>query len=1080
VDPVRFAVDRPYTVAVVVILALIFSVLAYQRIPVQLKPSVDSPIITVDTEYRGASPEEVEAQVTRPIEDLLQSVDGIDKLTSSSVEGLSSVMLEYEWGVAKDRAVVDVINKLSELAGLPPDAEKPVVTLTGQQGANAVMWISSAGPYGSDRTRQIIADQVEPRLERVPGVASLMVVGGEEREIRVLVDPERLASRAVTWDALAAALRSGAVDLRGGTVETPTRQIVVRTEGRSTDPQSLADIIVRRDERGTVRVGDVASVVDGYRERSSVVHSDGQDIVAIGVRSEPDANVVELIAGVDRELDALNERFHQQGLDLSLNAVYRDTTYLKQALDFVWSNLWTGSALAVVVLLFFLRSIRSVAIITLSIPISLLTVFLVMDAFGRTLNVVSLAGLAFAAGMVVDNAIVVLENTFRHLEMGKSARDAAIDAGREVWGGVLASTLTTMVVFIPILGIKEEAGQLFEDLALAIAAAVGLSLVVSLTVVPCLAAIFYRRRAGPAGTGALDTIGAADTTVAPRMVAATGAGSAAAAGAATAAGGQGAPSAAAIIDERPPGAFTRWYGRSVERLAAPDRPAVTGKLLLVGTVVAVSVAAVFIVPKAGYLPAGNSNLIFFFGQPVPGMRNETLAAQAAPLERWIMDQPESERYFLVLAGAFQGGGVILKDEYANGPGLDAYQGKLFPVCMSVPGFRALIAVRSSLFRESGKQFTVQITGPDLPELATIAQRLRAELSSWPAVQPNGVTSDYVEGRPELTVRADGHLAGEAGLTVQEVGRVVETALAGRRVGTFSDGARDHDINLVVPQERVSSAEALRSLPLITMQGGRTTLGAVASLESGTGPVSVNRLERERAITLTVNLRPDAVLQAVLDDVTTRAIPPALAGMSADDSVTLGGSADKFSSTLAALTDSFWLALLITYLLLVALFRSWVSPVVIMVSVPLALSGGLFGITAAHAWSPDASFDLLSMLGFVILAGIVVNNAILIVHQSNNLRANGVERRLALAEAARTRLRPILMSVVTTVFGMLPLAIGRGAGAELYQGLAAVVTGGLVVSTVFTLFFVPALVSLGWDLGDAIARRRSARAVVTIR
>ncbi len=1037
-DPVRFAVDRPYTVAVAVILALIFSVLAYQRIPVQLKPSVDSPIITVDTVYRGASPEEVEEQVTRAIEDLLQSVDGLDKLTSASVEGRSTVTLEYAWGVTKDRAVVDVINKLSELTGLPPDAEKPVVSLTGQQGGNAVMWIATEGPYGSNRTRQIVADLVEPRLQRVPGVASLLVVGGEEREIRVLVDPERLASRAVTWDALESALRSGAVDLRGGTVETETRQIVVRTEGRSSDPQTLADIIVRRDERGTVRVGDVATVVDGYRELSSVVHSGGQDIVAIGVRSEPDANVVRLIAGVDQELDALNARFHQQGLDLQLNAVYRDTTYLHQALDFVWSNLWYGSALAVVVLMFFLRSIRSVAIITLSIPISLLTVFLVMDAAGRTLNVVSLAGLAFAAGMVVDNAIVVLENTFRHLEMGKSARDAAIDGGREVWGGVLASTLTTMVVFIPILGIKEEAGQLFEDLALAIAAAVGLSLVVSLTVVPCLSAIFYRRRtAKDAATGAR----AGGTT-----------------------------GAVVVADERPPGAFTRWYGRAVGRLAAPGRQAVLAKLLLVGAVVIVSVSAVFIVPKAGYLPAGNSNLIFFFGQPVPGMRNEVLAEQAAPLERWLMDQPESERYFLVLAGEFQGGGVILKDQYADGPGLDAYQAKLFPVCMSVPGFRALIAVRSSLFRESGKQFTVQITGPDLGQLAATAQKLRAEISTWSSVQPNGVTSDYVEGRPELTVHADGHLAGEAGLTVQEVGRVVETALAGRRVGTFSDGARDHDINLVVPQERVNSANDLRSLPLVTMSGGRTTLGAVSSMESGTGPVSVNRLERERAITLTVNLRPDAVLQAVLDDVTTRAIPPALAGMSADESVTLGGSADKFSSTLAALTDSFWLALLITYLLLVALFRSWVSPVVIMVSVPLALSGGLYGITAAHAWSPDASFDLLSMLGFVILAGIVVNNAILIVHQSNNLRADGVERRAALAEAARSRLRPILMSVVTTVFGMLPLAIGRGAGAELYQGLAAVVVGGLVMSTVFTLFFVPALVSLGWDLGETFRRR----------
>jgi len=1027
VNPVRFAVSRPYTVAVAVILTTLFSLLALQRIPVQLKPTVDSPIISVTTVYRGASPEEVEEQITREIEELLQGADGLDRLTSTSAEGVSTVQLEYVWGVDKDRAVVDVINKLSQLPDLPQDAEEPVVSLTDQIGETS-MWLRTVSHYPPDRVRQIVTDQVEPRLERVPGASGLMVVGGEEREIRVEVDPERLAARGVTWAQLEAALRRGHLDRRGGTVETPTRQFVVRTEGRGARAAQIEDVVVRRDASGTVRVGDVARVVDAHRERSSIVHANGDDVVAMGVRREPGANVVDLIAGLDEQVELLNARFRDQGLDLRLLPVYRDTTYLNQALDFVQGNLLLGSVLAMVVLLAYLRSLRSLIVVALAIPISLVTVFWIMDALGRTLNVISLAGLAFAAGMVVDNAVVVLENVFRHRELGKSAFEAAVDGGREVWGGVLAATLTTIAVFVPILAIEEEAGQLFADLALAISAAVGTSLVVALTVVPTLAALLF---------GARGRDVAART--APRE-----------------------------------GPVARAYARAVTALTEPGGPAVARKLALLLVVVAASVAALRIVPPAGYLPTGNRNLIFFAAQPIPGMRPEALVERTAVLERWILDQPQTDRYFLVISQGFNGGGVVLEEEHATGAGLDDYIDRMAPVASGIPGFRFIIPLRTSLFRDSGKQFTVEMTGPDLDVLAGAADALQAQLNAWPGVRPFGVQSDYVEGQPEYTVRVDRHLAGEVGLSVADVGAIVETALAGRLVGVHSEGGRDHDVNLVVGQQRVTGGDDLRTLPIVTARGERTTLGALARVERSVGPQSIQRIERERAITLTVNLQAGAVLQAVMEDVGANAIAPLLATLPPDTRIELGGSADKFTSTLASLTGSFWLAVLITYLLLVALFRSWLSPVVILISVPLAMSGGLLGITLAHAASRDATFDLLSMLGFVILAGIVVNNAILIVHQANNLREEGHERRAALQAASRTRLRPILMSVTTTVFGMLPLAIGRGAGAELYQGLAAVVVGGLVVSTVFTLFVVPALVSLGWDAG-ALVRRGGGRA-----
>lgn len=1034
-DPVRFSVSRPYTVAVAVILVLLFSVLAYRRIPVQLKPTVDQPVITVQTIYRGAGPVEVEEQVTRPIEDLLQSVDGLEELRSSSIEGLSSVALEYQWGVDKGQALIDVVNKLSELPPLPADAERPVVSLSGGMGGeNAAMWISSESPYDADRVRQIVADEVEPMLERVPGVADLLVVGGEEREIRILVDPDRLAARGVTYDELAAAVRRGYLDQRGGTVETVTRQFVVRTEGRAPTAVEIERLVVRRggDGTGTVFLGDVATVHDSFRELSSIVRSGGGRVVAIGVNREVGANVVEMIDGVEAQLELLNRRFAERGLDLRFVSVYRDTTYLRQAIDFVWGNLWMGAALAIAVLLLFLRSVRSVLVIALSIPISLVSVFLVMEALGRTLNVVSLAGLAFASGMVVDNAIVVLENAFRHMEKGKKALQAACDGGREVWGGVLASTLTTMVVFLPIFGIREEAGQLFADIAIAIAAAVGMSLLVALTVVPTLTALLYRNRRLSAKAGE--------------------------------------------VSEGTLGPLGRGYGALVAALTRRGGGPALAKLLLLAAVVAGAFGAAALVPAAGYLPSGNANLIFFFAGPIPGTRPQALEAALQPAEEWMRAQPETERYFMVVAPLFNGGGVILKDEYATAEGLNAYLGKFFPVCMGTPGVRFMVPLRFSLFQDSGKQFTVEITGPDLAVLAATARQIEGALNAnWPGVQPRGVQNDYVEGRPELHVRPDPYLATEAGMSVQQVAAVVETALAGRRVGTYSDGGRDHDINLVVPPERVASREDLESLPLATPAGGRTTLGALAAVERASGPESVNRLERERAITLTVNLNPDAVLQTVLEDVRSRLVAPTLAALPPGYRIELGGSADKFSTTLAAFNSSFLLALFIMYLLLVALFRSWFMPFVILLTVPLAVAGGMLGITLAQRFNPDASYDLLAMLGFIILAGIVVNNSILIIHQASNLREQGLERRAALAESAKTRLRPILMTVLTTICGMLPLALGQGAGAELYQGLAAVIVGGLFVSTLLTLFVTPAIVSLGWDLGEWFGRRRPAAA-----
>ncbi len=1012
-NPIRWSVRNPYMIAVGIILTVLFSALAYRTIPIQLKPTVDRPLISVTTAYRGASAVEVEQQVTRELEDVLAAVEGVVEMTSDSAEGLSSITLEYELGTDTQLAVIDVVNKLGQVPSLPVEADEPVVEVAPSD-SSQVMWITLRSRYDANRVRRLVKDEVESRLQRVPGVSDLLVVGGEENEVQVRVDPERLVGHGVSLADFGTALARGNVNVRGGTIESSTRQFVVRTVGLAELPGELGEIVIKETPAGSVHVRDVATVVDTYRETSSFVSISGVPGVAIGISRKSGSNVVELIEQVDATCEELNRIFANRGIDVALEAVYRESSYIDDAIDFVYGNLWMGSLLSIVVLALFLRSVRSVLIISVSIPISLVAVFLVLKGLDRTLNVISLAGLAFASGMVVDNAIVVLENVFRHRQMGKGPVDAAIDGGREVWGGVLASTLTTVAVFVPILLQGDEASQLFGDIALAISAAVLLSLVVGLTVVPVLSALWLGSARGDELTS----------------------------------------------EELPLGALGRWYGRAIDALVAPG--ARLGKLGFVLLVVAGSLAALVVVPPTEYLPTGSRNLVFFFASPIPGTRPEAARDNFKPLEQFILSQPETRHTFAVVGPRFNGGGVVLKDECADGATIADFHQRLYGPAMTLPGFQFVVPVRSSLFEDPGKQFEIELSGPDFDTLDRASEELQARLRALDGVQ--FVRSSLVTGRPELRVTVDESRAKDLGLSVADVGAVVETAIAGRRFTALIEGGRDVDVNVLVAQERIGSPEELEALRFATPSGKVVSLDSVAKIESVTGPQSVRRLERERNVLLTVNIAPDAPLSSVVEAVEREIFPPLALDLGAAYTLRTGGSADKLRTTIAALTQGFGLSVLIIYLLMVALFSSWSAPLVILTSVPLALSGGLLGVRLAHDYSGgQANLDVISMLGFIILAGLVVNNAILIVHQAGNFRAEGLDPRSALARSCKTRLRPILMTVITTVAGMLPLALGQGSGAELYQGLAAVITGGLVASTVFTLFLVPVVLSLGYDL-----------------
>jgi len=825
--------------------------------------------------------------------------------------------------------------------------------------------------------------------------------------------------------------------VRGGFFEEGKRRFNLRTVGQFTDPEDIGDVIVGRNEFGTIYLREVADTRPGYKKRLSQVSTDGQPTVVMGVIRKSGSNVVDLCNSLEEKVDVLNRAFSQKGQDITLTIAYKDETYISQSMQLAWRNLRVGALLACIVLLLFLRSLRSLLVVAITIPTCMITVFIFTNALGRSLNIISLAGLAFSGGMIVDNAIVVVENIYRHLSMGKTPWDAAVEGTREVWGAILISTLTTMAVFLPIIFIEEEAGQLFKDIAIAICLAIALSLFAAVTLIPMLAS----RLCHP-----------------PKSE------------------DEWAKSPFRFLHILGKWVGMLWIGilirkayHSIIYFTIKRHPvSIICKLLIVGGVVAVFLGSLRFLPDAEYLPSGNRNLVLIFAQPLVGSSIDKTVSSVKPLEDMLLADQRVERFFSVFGQRFNAIGMIVKPEYGEERQMKAFVGEMFGKTRGLSGFESLFPIQMSIFRDPGKQLEIDVIGPSLDRLSQISKSIEGQLYQTPGVQ--FVRSNYSAGNPEVQVYVDRQRCASLGVRVAEVADLIESLVAGKMVGTFNDDGKQIDLTLYARDGQADNRSDLAAVRFHTPAGLGVRLDSVAEIATTTGPTAINHVEKERAITLTVNLTDAVSLEQALADIDDRVLTPMRATLPGTYFLKLGGTADKLTTTLDALTGSFGLAVLIIYLMMVALFRSWVYPLIIMVTIPMAMSGAFLGITVAHQASGGlVIFDVLAMLGLIILAGIVVNNAILIVHQTLNFEEEGMAPTDALRHACDSRLRPIAMSVTTTVLAMLPLALGQGAGTELYRGLGAVIIGGLTVSTIFTLFLVPAIFSLVLDL-QALGRK----------
>ena len=806
---------------------------------------------------------------------------------------------------------------------------------------------------------------------------------------------------------------------------------------------------------------DFATVVDGYKRTSSLVRISGNLSNAFGVIRKAGANVVETCNLAAKRVEELNQELLNRGIPINLKIVYQEVDYINEAIRLVKSNLALGAVLAVAVLLLFLGSARSLLIVAISIPVSLISVFIVLKLLGRSINIISLAGMAFAVGMVVDNSIVVLENIYRHLTMRKGVFKAAYDGASEVWGAVLASTLTTLAVFIPIVFIQEEAGQMFRDIAITISASIALSLLVSITVIPTLTTLLIHLKPG---------------------------------------------------EEYRPGFFHRTlfkpivlmgkkmsdaYSGLMEWMLRNSPPSILFRVLVIACVGWMLWYSVKTLPEKDYLPYGNVNMVFMLIEPVAGTPVETNMRYMAEYEKKIVAMEDVNRNFLVFSSRFNGGGAIIEKELAAGQRGEVKMAvksrEMGREIFEIPGYRFAFAMQRPIFRSANKTFEVEITGPDMLKLKSNALDLIGKISGIKGV--HSVRPEFKFGNPELRFIPRREDAARLNMGMNEIGEIIESLNAGKYLGEFNDQGEPIDFVLVQKKDdNKLGLEDYRSLPVWTDEGMMTHLGHLVDIKIDSGPARIDHIGTERAIKLRVQVRKDIAMQLVINRVEKEALVGARKNLGEEYGLRIGGSADELASTEKSLMNSFAYALGFIYLLLVALFSSFLRPFVVMLTVALAVSGSFLGITwnnwfqrgnileilkewdvqNAQAMAADwnwITFDILTQLGIVILAGIVVNNAILIVHQMlNNIKA-GMGEREALLLSCQTRLRPIMMTVISSVFGMIPLAFGEGAGTELYRGMGTALIGGLSISTLFTLFLVPVLISLLNDMGFHTKKRR---------
>jgi HAE1 family hydrophobic/amphiphilic exporter-1 len=1087
---VDIAVKRPVTVWMFTFAIILFGMVSLSRLAINLLPELSYPTLTIRTDYIGAAPGEIEQLVSKPIEETIGVVKGVRTVTSTSKAGQSDVLLEFEWGTDMDLASLEVREKLDTLQ-LPLDIKKPLllrfnpsldpVMRFGLSGAKS---IATDDPSNTNNSEQIALsdqgikalriyaeEQIKRQLESVVGVASVKVGGGLENEIQVLVDQQKTSQLNITVSEVIKRLKDENVNSSGGRVKDGSQEYLVRTLNQFQSLDDIRNLFIANREGKNIRLGDIATVQDAHKEPTSMNRFNGFEGVEIAIYKEGDANTVQVAENVQFRITQLQDSIPSQ---YQLQLVYDQSRFIANAIEEVKSAAIIGGLLAMLILYLFLKNIWSTLIISISIPVSIIATFNLMYGNGISLNIMSLGGIALAIGLLVDNSIVVLENIAQHKTKTKDFKQAAVLGTKEVSMAIIASTLTTMAVFFPLVFVEGIAGQLFSDQALTVTFALAASLVVALTLIPMLAAR-EKSTDGPNNKQTLDLGESRKKTI---------------------------PTSTVgwflhylslplywlvqLLFHFIPFAITslivllfrllsKLFGtlfrpllwvfdksfKQIEKLyLAALKQALRIRLLVLTAVIAVSLASVLLLPKLGMelIPDMSQGEFFVEINLATGSQLENTDQVIADLAIFTADLAGVERTY-----ALAGTGSLMNVSASQG---GEYWGKLNVVMQTnssaqtsqlvIDKMRRYLSKQAGIQSKFGKPalFTfatplaVQIVGYDLENLAEYSQKMAAIMQGDKRFAD--VKSSLQAGNPELKIKFDHGKLAQLGLNAPDVSILISTKIGGEVATKYSIEDRKVDILVRTIETQRDSIADIGQMIVNPGASPAIPLAAVADISMSIGPSEITRIGQERVAVVSANLNYGDLSEAVLavqQHIDTLKLP---INMQAK----VAGQSEEMENSFYSLQFALALAIFLVYLVMASQFESLLHPLLILFTVPLACAGSVYGL-----YLSGTNISVVVFIGLIMLAGIVVNNAIVLIDRINQLRVSGLEKTTAIIEAAQSRLRPILMTTLTTSLGLLPMAIGLGEGAEIRTPMAVTVIYGLLFATLLTLFFIPVIYSL---------------------
>ena len=1067
---IQSSIKNPIPVFVGIIFIALFGILSFFKMPYQLSPSVDEPMVSVYTEWLGATPYEVEREIIEEQEKVLMGIPGLQEIESTSNNGSGEVMLTFAIGTDIDMAMNRVSNKLNEVKSYPENVEKPIVKRSGEAQSPKIWMVLSTLDNNSksiNEYRTFLDDELVPYFMRVKGVADIVIYGGGKSQMDVVLDFNKMSAYGVTVPEIINALQNENSNISAGIQPVGAKDYRVRTVSQFNSAKEIEDVVIKADSSRVVRLSDIAHVQEGIARLQTYFRFDrmkdlsGNDSafaessprysrvniadnktrfhkkvsgLDIGVKTEPNANIIELTDLLEKQVKVMNKGILKEN-GLFLEIVYDERSYPLVALSVVKDNLISGCLLAIIVLFLFLRNVSSTVIISFVIPVTTIAIFPLMYQMGLSLNVVSLAGISFSVGMLVDNAIVVLENIETKKSQGLPIETAAYKGTSEVWAAVLASTLTTVAVFLPVVFIKQEAGQLFKDISIAISTAIFLSLIASVLVVPMLVKISHGNRL----VRKLDSFFVNEQTQVKK----------------------------ANRFNNTVDAFGNWIMNLFERSLNLSVKNWKTRLITVGGLMLLSILGVLLfMPKMEYLPQGNMNFLLNVLIPPAGSSYQEREEIANHFFNEIDSHfgivkdniPSIEYVFFVGGEDLIFCGVQSTDEEKCGELVPIFS----KVCNSYPGVFG-ISMQAGIFQNRlgrARTVSVDISGANQEDILRVANLLmnqeipkaiqNAQIRAVPSLDISYPEVRFIPKRERLNAV---HFSSD------DIGKTIDVMLDGRKIGDYKqDGRRKIDLVVKTPKADMLTPEDIYNSAIPLPNGNSTTLSELVDIQRTFGPSQIRHLDTRRTITLEITPPMDLPLQQAMQSVEEEIIPKLRTeGQLKGVEIAMSGNASKFSETQQALKWNFIIAILILYFIMAMIFKNFVYPLIIMITIPFALGGGFVGLKLVNMFIANTPFDILTMLGFIMLIGMVVNNPILIVHQSIlNINEFNMGYREAVIDATLTRIRPIYMAVLTTVFGMLPLVIAPGAGSELYRGLGSVVLSGLFISTFFTIFVIPCL------------------------